>query len=735
MKILAYLIFFIAAFNCYSSQNKITVLEKSNNKPMYLVIVHFKALEGTSKDSIVALRTNRIGEVNIPFKSKMYAHFYKMGYESLVDTLLPNDDKTIYLNELSFHTDEVVVTGQYTPASINKSVHPIKIIGEQRIQQQAASSLKDLLMTEANIKIQQDNILGSDLKINGISGSNVKILIDGVPVIGRLNGSIDLNQINLSNVHRIEIIDGPMSSVYGSDALGGVINIISKEPDCPRLEADGNGYWESVGTYNFDLTTRYSISDFNLQLNGGRNLFQGYDEDNSKRDKQWNPKEQYFANFQAVYGGEDFKIRYSGQLFDEYILNRGTPRAPYNESAFDDKYKTLRLTNSLFANGRIGNSSAFELTGAYSYYKRKKNTYLKDLTTLNEQLSEALGSQDTSVFDSYMFRATYSDDKLLENLKYQLGFDFNNETAEGHKIKNTKQSISDIAGFLSLQYLPITSLTIQPSLRVIKNSKYDAPIIPALNLRWQTTDNLFLRLAYSAGFRSPALKELYLEFVDINHNIHGNENLKAEESQSINLSATYSSTNEDFHYKIEPKFFYNKIDNLITLAEVSSGVYNNINIGQYETIGGNFTLSFIAANISINTVFGITGTLNDLHSETGTNKYNFANELSLNADYLIPFIDTRINVFYKYTGQVPAFAMIDNAAYEYFIEDYNMLDINLSKTFCYHFDVQLGVKNLFDVNNITSSTVNSGATGHTVGGNSMPISWGRTFFTKLGIRI
>lgn len=286
-----------------------------------------------------------------------------------------------------------------------------------------------------------------------------------------------------------------------------------------------------------------------------------------------------------------------------------------------------------------------------------------------------------------------------------------------------------------MQYLPITSLTIQPSLRVIKNSKYDAPIIPALNLRWQTTDNLFLRLAYSAGFRSPALKELYLEFVDVNHNIHGNENLKAEESRSINLSATYSSTNEDFHYKIEPKFFYNKIDNLITLAEVSSGVYNNINIGQYETIGGNFTLSFIAANISINTVFGITGTLNDLHSETGTNKYNFANELSLNADYLIPFIDTRINVFYKYTGRVPAFAMIDNSAYEYFIEDYNMLDINLSKTFCYHFDVQLGVKNLFDVNNITSSTVNSGATGHTVGGNSMPISWGRTFFTKLGIRI
>ncbi len=703
---------------------------------MYLVIVHFKALEGKSKDSVITLRTNRVGEVNIPFKSKMYAHFYKMGYESKVDTIVPsNNDLTFYLNEMTFTSEQVVVTGQYSPASANKSVHPIKIIGEQRIQQQAAGSLRDLLMTEANIKIQQDNILGSDLKINGISGSNVKIMLDGVPVIGRLNGSIDLNQINLSNVQRIEIIDGPMSSVYGSDALGGVINIISKEPDCPRLEADGNGYWESVGTYNFDVTTRYSISDFNFQINGGRNLFQGYDEDNSKRDKQWNPKEQYFANFQTVYGGEDFKIRYSGQLFDEYILNRGTPRPPYNETAFDDKYKTFRLTNSLFANGKIGNNSAYEITGAYSYYNRKKNTYFKDLTNLSEIVAAGEGSQDTSIFDAYMLRATYNDDKLFDNLKFQLGMDFNKETATGQKIKQHEQSISDFAGFLSLQYLPISSLTIQPSLRVIKNSKYDAPIIPALNLRWQATENLFFRLAYSGGFRSPALKELYLEFVDINHNIHGNENLRAEQSKSVNLSATFASTNEDFHYKIEPKFFFNTIDNLITLAEVSSGVYNNINIGNYETIGGNLSLSFITSSISVNIVGGITGTLNDLHSESGTNKYNFSQEYSINADYIIPIIETRINIFYKYTGRVPAFAMIDNIASEYFINDYNMLDFNLSKRFCYHFDVQIGAKNVFDVKNITSSGAVSGGTGHSSGGNSLPIAWGRTFFIKLGIRI
>ena len=77
--------------------------------------------------------------------------------------------------------------------------------------------------------ITQDPALGSSLKIKGLSGNNVKILIDGVPVIGRMGGNIDLSQLNLYNIDHIEMVEGPMSVMYGSDALAGAINIITKE--------------------------------------------------------------------------------------------------------------------------------------------------------------------------------------------------------------------------------------------------------------------------------------------------------------------------------------------------------------------------------------------------------------------------------------------------------------------------------------------------------------------------
>jgi len=106
--------------------------------------------------------------------------------------------------------------------------------------------------TQLNIRIGQDNILGSSMSINGLSGQNVKVMVDGVPVIGRLEGNIDLSQINMNNVSKIEIIEGPMSTIYGTDALGGVVNIITQDPVSDGMQFDANGYYESVYQVNFD---------------------------------------------------------------------------------------------------------------------------------------------------------------------------------------------------------------------------------------------------------------------------------------------------------------------------------------------------------------------------------------------------------------------------------------------------------------------------------------------------
>jgi outer membrane receptor for ferrienterochelin and colicins len=134
---------------------------------------------------------------------------------------------------------EVVITGQLSETLAQDAIHKIRIIGEKELNSGLFLDVASVLSKELNIRVSEDNVLGSSISIQGMSGQNVKILIDDIPVIGRLNGSIDLSQISLSNVERIEIVEGPLSTVYGTDALAGTINIITKE----QTESKKNIYY------------------------------------------------------------------------------------------------------------------------------------------------------------------------------------------------------------------------------------------------------------------------------------------------------------------------------------------------------------------------------------------------------------------------------------------------------------------------------------------------------------
>ena len=136
-----------------------------------------------------------------------------------------NQDSLVKKKELL----EVVVTGLISETTAENAIHKIRIIGSKELNSGLFLDLGSALSKELNINLTQDNVLGSSISIQGVSGQNVKILIDDVPVIGRLNGNIDLSQISLSNIERIEIIEGPLSTIYGTDALAGTINIITKK--------------------------------------------------------------------------------------------------------------------------------------------------------------------------------------------------------------------------------------------------------------------------------------------------------------------------------------------------------------------------------------------------------------------------------------------------------------------------------------------------------------------------
>jgi len=111
----------------------------------------------------------------------------------------------------------VVVTGQYKPQSVKNSVYQVRTISKEKIQKQGATKLQDVLNNELNIRFSQDAATGgSNVTMMGLSGQNVKILLDGLPLLGRqgANNEININQIDINSIERIEIVEGPMSVVY-----------------------------------------------------------------------------------------------------------------------------------------------------------------------------------------------------------------------------------------------------------------------------------------------------------------------------------------------------------------------------------------------------------------------------------------------------------------------------------------------------------------------------------------
>lgn len=663
-------------------------------------------------------------------------------YTRMVMGLELNKIKRIYITPSNLNLSEVVITAQYTPTAAEQAVQKIQIIDKEKIQQMGAVNMRDVLSNQLNVRLQQDNILGAGMSLQGISGENVKFLMDGVPLIGRLNGNIDLTQINVNNIERIEFIEGPLSVQYGTNALAGTINIITKNASTKKLITDVTGYYESIGTYNLSADANMYFKKHSIQISSGRNYFDGWNASDpafyfpesriadSTRFKQWKPKEQYFVNFGYSYTIKKLNFGLRSSYFDEKITNHGYPRAPYAETSFDDYYFTKRIDNHIYVNGKLSKSWSVNSLAAYNDYSRIKKTVYKDLTTLDETLSLNSSDQDTSRLTLLMSRASFVHKTDSSKLNYEIGYDVNYESALGKRIDNFLKYQGDYAAFATVEYKPIDKLILKPGVRYAYNTNYKTPIIPSLNLKWILNEEHIIRASYARGFRAPSLKEMYFLFVDINHNIVGNVNLRSEQSDNYSLSYNYKTTFKNCRIKLNINAFYNDIYHLIALAQTTANEYSYINIGKYKTFGAQITNTLRFRKLSIQTGFNYTGRYNDLSETESVPEFNFSPEVSENISYRFVKNKLTIAVFYKYNGKLPGYVLVNEAVQQTVLSDYHTMDATVSKLWCKdRIGISFGCKNIFDIKNINSTSISGGA--HSSSATSVPLSTGRNYFIKL----
>lgn len=662
-------------------------------------------------------------------------------YVSQVSGNYLNSNPTFLLLSDPKSVEEVVITAQYAPVQAEASLVKVMVIDSKHIEQMGAVTLRDVLTNSLNIRLSQDNVLGSSMSLQGLGGQNIKFLIDGVPLIGRQNGNIDLSQINLNNIERIEIVEGPLSVQYGTDALAGTINLITKaRANFPSKKLQLATQYESMGQYNISLQGQCQIKRSAINGSLARNYFDGWSEGDpqfsyvreakadNERFQTWKPREQYMADLGYSYRFEHLMLSARSSYFWENILNRGMPMKPYNERAFDDEYKTQRFDNNLQLTGKLSPNWNINAVAAYNYYLRNKNTYVVDLTTLDKTLSASASDQDTSMFDLLMSRANFAHTKDSSHLRYELGYDLNQERAEGKRIEGKQKSIGDYAVFGTLEY-KLGAFAFKPGLRVAHNTQYKAPLVPSLNIRFAPGQHHTIRASYAKGFRAPSLKELYFDFVDINHNIVGTVDLQAEQSHNFSGSWIYRLPLGEWILLSDASTFYNYVDNLIALALISGTQYTYANIGNYQTKGIRWIgkVQHKRWQVQVGTTY--TGRYNELANSEDIPSFSYSPEFNAVLNHHFPQSQITASAFYKYNGRIPSYQMVNDQVQQSFIDPYQMLDLTLQKAFGKQkVIVTIGCKNLLDV---TSIKANQAGGVHSSSSNSVTVGAGRNYFAKL----
>jgi outer membrane receptor for ferrienterochelin and colicins len=653
--------------------------------------------------------------------------------------------------------DSVVVTAAYGATSKKEAIYQVQTISEKDIRTRGQVNLAEILQNELNLNIQIDPVLGQTAQIQGVGQENVQIMIDGVPVVGRLDGGIDLSQIPSANVERIEIIRGALSAQYGSHAAGGVINIITKRTQATDFNLDVQQQIETQHLQQTQISGGVQSKRWLFRVNGSFFRWQPAPIDSLRQFEKipledgdeitqrvipWTPKTQWGGGAMIAYRwGDHTRLEYGYQSFRETLWRYGEKRrAVFMPYALDRRFFTQRVDQRFRIESDIGSLGQINSITSWNRFNRIRDQHRFDFEA--DSYEEETLPLDTNRFSSVLHRTQWTFRKG-KRFSGQWGGEALLDRARGDRIVDSLRAPSNeaemvrLASWLSLRYQLTEALTIQGQIRYNYNSRYRSPIIPGLNIKWAPRENWVLRTSYARGFRAPSLKELFIEFIDVNHFIIGNPDLRAETSHNFNISGEYSFTvRAGVRSGIELTYFYNQLRHQISLAQFQPLQFTYFNIDQFKSQGFNAVFHLEKPEvfrIQIGGSFRMQ-TSKVLNAETVRTIPVW--ELRNSIQWPIPFYKAlKLDVLHRYFGRQAQFFVDENEMMsEGFIGAYHLLNISFRHHFANNrFALGFGIKNA--LNQTQVNAVGSGGGAHAGGGNQRLVQRDRSFFVRLQYRL
>ncbi len=502
-------------------------------------------------------------------------------------------DSVLIQNKLN----EVIISATQTSQTINQLPIPVVIISEKEIKKFSSSKLYDVITDQTGIVSVPTKTGTQGLQMQGLDASFTTILIDGLPIIGRSFGALDLNRISLSNIESIEVVKGASSSLYGSNALGGVINLISKKHQKDGSTIKALFKLETHNTKNIGLIYRYK--EESLQISNSFDYYNtdGYDLIDNDLLSTVNPYYNYTLRSNLKFAASD-----------KWFLN------------INSHYYKQKQINSATDSGSLlqGESNIKEWSAGISAKYLMTSNFFQNIKIYqtNYRADEFLNNEDGSLYEDNHFDHTLVQSELKSHFNYKglntiIGFGMTKEKLLRRDFSNNpEQELKFFYGQLDAGA--------SNKVNIILGSRYDnymnyTPVISnKLALGLSLTNKIKINGSLGTGFKTPDFRQKYFDFTNstVGYIVLGrdvvidrlgsmqniqeiisfselNTPLNPETSLNFNIGLRYNLTEK---FLFEFNFFNNKVNDLIEwrlVAKDQNGmnIYTYFNVNQVETKG------------------------------------------------------------------------------------------------------------------------------------------------------
>lgn len=445
--------------------------------------------------------------------------------------------------EKVFELNPVVVTGNGHRQLLKSTTTPVHVVSQQLIKETGVTDFQQALSRLIPQISFSPNAMGSYIRVNGLGNKYILVLVNGKRMIGDIAGNVDLSRIDMSRVKRIEVLDGAASALYGSDAIGGVINIITEQQMIDRIHVSSDTRLSGKGEFsegvNLDISSRRfssSTSYFHQEADPYQNSPYVMDESTGELSETIAP---LFIGFNSHNVGQKFEWSPADRL-----------------SLYAAGSYTYKLTDRPDSRSDVEGGSDYDMRSEGSRwemggrYHWGQHTVQLDITNDNYQYGN-LYQVATSSYEIGDFvrskRQKYYEAELKGIFRFYpqgttvIGADWRNdflETTSG----DVDNHVHTIAGYAQHDMEILRHLSATVGARLTRHGTFGTNFTPKLSLMY-APGNLRLRAAYSRGFRAPGLDELYYHYFKIMGKrpviTFGNKELSPERSHYASLGAEY----------------------------------------------------------------------------------------------------------------------------------------------------------------------------------------------------